>query len=108
MTSSASDDASTDIASVDDVVGYWRIADRKAGGQCVISLNRLRQGADYGVHIERCGIAALSKAVAWRPVEGGFVLNDGAGVALARFRQLGVDAFISTDDAYHLDRAPIS
>jgi len=104
-------DAPTDaraVLSIEEVVGFWRVAPATGAGDCLIALNRLAVGGAYGVHIEKCSLSALAAARDWLPVPGGFELRDAAGASIIRFRQTGVDAFVAVQGGYRMERAPVS
>ena len=95
--------------SIEEVIGFWAIFSVSGSGDsCHISLNRLPEADGYGVFIEKCSIAALSRATEWRPTRDGFDLRDGSHASVARFRRIGVDRFEATDGAYRMERASLS
>lgn len=95
------------VISIEDVMGLWRASPRSGPGECRVSLSRQPLGEAYGVNTEACSLPLFAKAVTWRPVAGGFQLQDQDGRSLIAFRQTGVDGFVAVDEAYRLERAPL-
>lgn len=101
--------ARTDILSIDDATGLWRVIDPDGAGTCLIALSRFSgPGGGYGVQVESCTLPLLARSVAWRPIEGGLELIGASGDRIAAFHQRGVDDFCSVEGGYHLERAPLA
>lgn len=96
---------SMQLQSVEHAQGVWKASSTSGDGECQISLVNTRSGTDYEVSVERCTLSVFGAAHAWRPTESGFELYGKDGSPIIRFRQIGVDAFVSLDDAYRLERA---
>lgn len=93
------------VLPVEDAQGVWRVSSTSGGGECQISLVNAPSQRDYGVQVERCSLSLFASVSAWRPTQGGFELLGRDGRPIIRFRQTGVDAFVSTDGVYRLERA---
>ncbi len=94
------------VALVEEVYGLWAIRAVEGDAGCRVSLSAQRDGAAYGALMERCTIAGLDDAKAWKPAADGFEVLGPDGTALMRFRMTGVDAFESVDGRFRGTRSP--
>lgn len=102
--SKASSQADAALLAVDEVAGFWRVAD---GGQgsCEIALSPLPSGDAFGVSVEKCSLPGLTQARTWRALSAGFELLDAGGTTIVRFDKAGADAFFARKEGYSLERA---
>jgi phage baseplate assembly protein gpV len=94
--------------SVEDATGSWRLTADDAAADCLIALSPFSSGKGYGVRVGGCSVPIFLTATNWRLVDGGIELVDTAGTVIVQFRRVNVDAFVSVDGTYHLERAAIS
>lgn len=94
--------------SVNEAMGSWRLEGPDAGRRCSLALSGLGGPPRWQALAENCVGTPYDAARGWRPVSDGVeVLGDGDQI-IGRFRQAGVDGFVSDDGLWRLARAPLS
>jgi hypothetical protein len=93
---------------VDQVAGFWALAESSGGVRCQLSLSNLIIEGVRPVLAERCAVPALAYAKSWRATADGFEVLSVEGAVLMAFRRTGVDSFDEVGGRYRLTRAPIS
>lgn len=88
-------------------MGLWSVTAPPSQAHCLIALNSLPVGRDYGVHIEACAIKEMGAVTAWRPTQEGFELVRSGEAAALGFRQTGLDSFESRDGVLKVTRAAV-
>lgn len=54
------------VISVEEAIGLWRVSSRSGPGECLIALGRLPRGDSCGVQVEIYYLPLFAKAVTWR------------------------------------------